>query len=92
MLVGGRKHIAPDRAVTALYWLVDDRLHDAAELPSAGDNSYPGFVERSPARGLLSYYSSPVDTDAGASVTGDRAALRRPSAIHLAELSLPSGR
>ena len=88
LLVGGRKHIAPDRSVTALYWLTDDRLQEAAELPSAGDNSYPGFVELSPASGLLSYYSSPVDADAGPSGTGDRAALRRPSAIHLAELSL----
>ncbi|MDE0222714.1 MAG: hypothetical protein OXJ90_25835 [Spirochaetaceae bacterium] len=88
LLVGGRKHIAPDHPVTALYWLTDDRLQEAAELPSAGDNSYPGFVELSPTRGLLSYYSSPVDTGAGASGTGDRAALRRPSAIHLAELSL----
>jgi hypothetical protein len=87
-LVGGRKTIAPNRAVTTLYWLVDDGLHEAAELPSAGDNSYPGFVELGPTRALLSYYSSPVDTDAGASGTGDRAALRRPSAIHLAELSL----
>ena len=88
VLVGGRKTIASGRAVTALYWLVDDGLHEAAELPSAGDNSYPGFVELGPTRALLSYYSSPVDTDAGASGTGDRAALRRPSAIHLAELSL----
>ena len=88
MLVGGRKTIAPNRAVTTLYWLVDDGLHEAAELPSAGDNSYPGFVELGPTRALLSYYSSPVDADAGASGTGDRAALRRPSAIHLAELSL----
>ena len=75
LLVGGRKANPPDRAVTALYWLVDDRLQDAAELPSAGDNSYPGFVELSPSSGLLSYYySSPVDTDAGASGTVEQAA------------------
>ncbi|MCY4377045.1 MAG: hypothetical protein OXC31_25085 [Spirochaetaceae bacterium] len=88
LLVGGRKHIPPERAVTALYWLVDNRLQEAAELPSAGDNSYPGFVALSPTRGLLSYYSSPVGTDSGPSGTGDRAALRGPPAIHLAELSL----
>ena len=34
--VGGRKHIAPDRAVTALYWLVDARLQEAVELPAPG--------------------------------------------------------
>ena len=41
-----------NRAVTTLYWLVDDGLHEAAELPSAGDNSYPGFVELGLTRAL----------------------------------------
>ena len=35
-----------------------DALHEIAELPSGGDNSYPGFVPLSETRGLLSYYSS----------------------------------
>ncbi|MDE0222709.1 MAG: hypothetical protein OXJ90_25810 [Spirochaetaceae bacterium] len=59
VLVGGRKHIAPEFAVTALYWLTDARLQEAAELPSAGDNSYPGFVELSPTSGLLSFLLQP---------------------------------
>ena len=39
-------------------WLADNQLEDLLELPSAGDNSYPGFVELSPTRALLSYYST----------------------------------
>ncbi|HIM55864.1 MAG TPA: hypothetical protein EYM39_04085 [Candidatus Latescibacteria bacterium] len=31
---------------------------DVAELPSGGDNSYPGFIALDGTRGLLSYYSS----------------------------------
>ena len=57
-LVGGRKTIDPDRPRTALYWLVDDTLVEIAELPSGGDNSYPGFLPLDDERGLLSYYSS----------------------------------
>ena len=57
-LVGGRKTLDPDRPRTALYWLVDDTLAEIAELPSGGDNSYPGFLPLDNARGLLSYYSS----------------------------------
>ena len=47
-------------------------LHEAAELPSAGDSSYPGFVALSEERGLLSYYSSHEGS----------------TAVYLAELSL----
>jgi hypothetical protein len=59
-LAGGRRMIAPGDPVTALYWLDVKKaeLTGIATLPSAGDNSYPGFIERSPARGLLSYYST----------------------------------
>ena len=32
---------------TSLYWLINDRLVEFAELPSGGDNSYPGLVELS---------------------------------------------
>ena len=74
-LVGGRK-ILTGRPVTSLYWLVGDRLHEFAELPSGGDNSYPGFVELSPTRALVSYYSS-----------HERDASSKPlTAIYLAEL------
>jgi hypothetical protein len=56
-LVGGRRTLG-DQPRTVLSWIVDDTLVDCAELPSDGDNSYPGFVEVSPTRALLSYYSS----------------------------------
>ena len=75
-LVGGRKS-TPDRGPkTALWWLQGDRLSECAELPSAGDNSYPGFVELSPTRALLSYYSSHERDENGKPIT----------AIYLAEL------
>jgi len=62
-LVGGRKTIGPNAPVTALYWLLDDQLQEMAELPSGGDNSYPGFVEMDETHGLLSYYSSHEGND-----------------------------
>ena len=56
-LVGGRKNTATGPK-TALYWLINDELKPIAELPSGGDNSYPGFVEVDAQHGLLSWYSS----------------------------------
>lgn len=76
LLVGGRRTIGEPR--TVLYWLASDRLHEIAELPSSGDNSYPGFVPLSDRRGLLSYYSSHERDAAGKPIT----------AIYLAELAL----
>ena len=53
-LVGGRNPTTDRGPKTSLCWLSDDRLHEFAELPSGGDNSYPGFVELSPgAPGIL---------------------------------------
>jgi hypothetical protein len=77
-LVGGRKMVGTAKPTTALYWLVDDELQEITELPSGGDTSYPGFVEFSPARGLLSFYSS--HEGSGTSLA--------PSAIYLADLAL----
>lgn len=57
-LVGGRNRQDQDNPFTALYWLVDEQLEELAQLPSGGDNSYPGFVLLAPDHGLLSYYSS----------------------------------
>lgn len=77
-LVGGR-HSTQDRGPeTALWWLVDNRLHECAELPSGGDNSYPGFVELGDGRALISYYSSHEQDASGKPMT----------AIYLAELTL----
>jgi len=75
-LVGGRKTIGPAR--TSLYWLINDELHEFAELPSGGDNSYPGFVQLSPGRALVSYYSSHQRDEKDRTMT----------AIYLAELEL----
>ena len=77
-LVAGRDSTAQNRPVTAVFWLVDDKLEKAAELPSGGDTSYPGFVALSPTRGLLSYYSSHEGS-------GTHLA---PCSIYLAELEL----
>jgi hypothetical protein len=65
-------------ARTSLCWLVDDELKEFAQLPSGGDNSYPGFVELTPTRALVSYYSSHERDAAGKPIT----------AIYLAELNL----
>ena len=56
-VVGGR-HNTEDGPKTSLCWLVDGKLHEFAQLPSSGDNSYPGFVALSPTKALVSWYSS----------------------------------
>jgi hypothetical protein len=69
---------------TALYWL--DRhaeteqglLTEFAELPSGGDTSYPGFVELSPTRALVSWYSSHEKDADGKTIT----------AIYMADLEI----
>lgn len=77
ILVGGR-HTTEKGPKTSLCWLVGDKLHEFAELPSGGDNSYPGFVALSPTRALISYYSSHEKDEAGKKIT----------AIYLADLTL----
>jgi len=71
-LVAGRKSLEPNKPRTTLYWLVDDQLCEIAELPSDGDNSYPGLLPLDDRRALLSYYSSHEET----------------TSIYLAELEL----
>lgn len=77
-IVGGRKSTEDRGPKTSLCWLVGDQLTEFAELPSGGDNSYPGFVEHSKTRALVSYYSSHERDDSGQPIT----------AIYLAELLL----
>lgn len=77
-VVGGRKTIGDKGPVTSLCWLVNDRLHEFAELPSAGDNSYPGFVETGLNRALVSWYSSHEKDATGKPIT----------AIYLADLEI----
>jgi hypothetical protein len=61
-----------------MYWLADDQLHEFAELPSGGDNSYPGFVELSPNRAVVSWYSSHEKDADGKAIT----------AIYMADLEI----
>lgn len=69
LLVGGRRN-TDQGPKTAFYWLSDRQLHDAAELPSAGDNSYPGVIVLAPDHAVVSWYSS-HETDAdGKKFTG----------------------
>ncbi len=76
-LVGGRKK-TDDGYKTALSWLIDDKLYPFVQLPSGGDNSYPGFIELSPKRALISYYSSHEKYKNDETIT----------AIYLAELKI----
>ena len=76
-VVGGRQKVR-ETYKTSLYWLENDNLFKSAELISGGDNSYPGFVEMSAKRALVSYYSSHEKDENGNTIT----------AIYLAELEL----
>ena len=76
-LVGGRRIMGGTRETT-LYWLIDGKLKEFAVLPSGGDNSYPGFVELSPSRSLVSWYSSHEKDESGKTIT----------AIYLADLAI----
>lgn len=77
-VVGGRKNTPESGPKTSLCWLVDDALREFAELPSGGDNSYPGFVKLSPTRSVVSWYSSHEHDAAGESIT----------AIYMADLEI----
>jgi hypothetical protein len=77
-LVGGRKMINEGPRTTVLYWLTDNKIIECAEFPSGGDNSYPGFVELSKNRALVSYYSSHEKDKDGKPIT----------AIYLATIEL----
>lgn len=77
-IVGGRKRLPGEPVRTSMYWLLDDELNEFAELPSGGDNSYPGFIELSPTRGVMSWYSSHEKDDEGRTIT----------AIYLADLEM----
>jgi hypothetical protein len=78
VVVGGRKSVDDRGPKTSLYWLDGDQLREFAELPSGGDNSYPGFVALSDTRALVSWYASHELDAAGHPLT----------AIYLAELEI----
>jgi len=75
-IVGGRSTLTGS-AKTSLCWLVNDKLYEFAELPSGGDNSYPGFVAIDDKHAVVSYYSSHERDADGKTIT----------AIYLANLS-----
>ena len=77
-VVGGRNSTSDRGPKTSMCWLVDDELHEFAELPSGGDNSYPGFIELSPTRAIMSRYSSHEKNDEGQPIT----------AIYMADLEI----
>ncbi len=77
-VVGGRKATDDRGAKTSLCWLVGGELHEFAELPSGGDNSYPGFAALRPSRAVVSWYSSHERNGRGRTIT----------AIYLADLQL----
>ncbi len=58
LVVGGRKSTDNRGPKTSMCWLANGQLTEFAELPSAGDNSYPGFTPLSQTRALMSWYSS----------------------------------
>lgn len=76
-IVGGRRS-TKQGPKTTLYWLKDGDLHPFAELPSGGDNSYPGFIEIDAKQGLVSWYSSHEKDADGEAIT----------AIYMADLKL----
>lgn len=78
-LVGGRRSTG-NGPKTTLYWLEGEKLIPFAELPSGGDNSYPGFVELDDGSGLVSWYSTHEKDADGNEIT----------AIYLADLKIKS--
>jgi hypothetical protein len=77
-VVGGRKTIGGDGPKTSMCWLVGKELQEFAELPSGGDTSYPGFIELSPTKAVMSWYSSHETDDHGTPIT----------AIYMADLEV----
>ncbi len=77
-VVGGRNNTGERGYKTSMCWLVDDQLHEFAELPSGGDNSYPGFIELGPNRAIMSWYSSHERDASGKTIT----------AIYVADLDI----
>jgi len=87
-VAGGRKSgaalVGKRGPKTSLYWLnpeaknEKDLLTEFVELPSNGDTSYPGFVELSPTRAIVSWYSSHEKDSKGKQIT----------AIYMADLKI----
>ncbi len=67
-LVGGRRQTAAGPR-TSLCWLQGDQLQEFAELPSDGDNSYPGFIALNSSSAVVSWYSSHEKDEQGKPIT-----------------------
>lgn len=78
LVVGARRNTAQGPRTT-LWWLEGTRIVPFAELPSGGDNSYPGLVILDAKRALMSWYSSHEYDAQGKPIT----------AIYLANLVRP---
>lgn len=78
-VVGGRNSTAAGPR-TSLCWLSEYQLYEFAELPSGGDNSYPGFIDLGEGKALVSWYSSHERDSKGKVIT----------AIYLADLEIQS--
>ena len=76
-VVGGRRN-TKSGPKTSLCWLQGNKLHEFAELPSGGDNSYPGFLDLGGGKAIVSWYSSHERDQDGKIVT----------AIYLADLKI----
>lgn len=68
-IAGGRRSVKGVGPRTSICWFVNDELHEFADLPSGGDNSYPSFLEFSPTKGLISWYSSHEKDQTGKTIT-----------------------
>ena len=79
LVVGGR-HTTSSGPKMSMCWLNGGQLTEFAELPSAGDNSYPGFLQLAPDRAVMSYYSTHEKSENGQPIT----------AIYLADLKIRS--
>ncbi len=77
-VVGGRVNVPGVGPRTVLSWLNGQALHDFAELPSDGDNSYPGWIDLGGGKAWVSWYSSHEKNRQNQPVT----------AIYLAELQI----
>jgi hypothetical protein len=75
-LIVGARRMKPEGPRTTFWWLEGARLTPCVELPSDGDNSYPGMVILDAKRALVSWYSTHEKDAQGKPIT----------AIYLAEL------
>lgn len=77
-VVGGRNTMSDRGPKTSMCWLHEGKLVEFAELPSGGDNSYPGFIDLGSGKAVMSYYSTHEKSASGQPIT----------AIYLADLKL----